>query len=70
MVQTLAAKLEVFVADTFSEALSDVLVGTLVSNLADRLNQVKSKTSGNKLGNLEVYILVVKVDDTIAEMKA
>ena len=70
MVQTLAAKLEVFVADTFSEALSDVLFGTLVSNLADRLNQVKSKTTGNKLWNLEVCILVVKVDDTIAEMKA
>lgn len=47
MVQTPAAAIEVFVADTVSEALSDVLFGTLVGNLADGLDQVESETLGN-----------------------
>ena len=49
--------------------LSDVSVGTLVDNLADRLEEVESETLGNKLGNLKVYLLVVKLADTIAKMK-
>lgn len=36
-----------FLADTVSEALRDVLFGTLVGNLADKLDQVKSETLGN-----------------------
>lgn len=47
MVQTPAATIEVFVADTVSEALNDVLFGTLVGNLADRLDKVESETLGN-----------------------
>lgn len=47
MVQTPAAAIEVFVADTVSEALGVVLFGTLVDNLADRLDQVESETLGN-----------------------
>lgn len=47
MVQTPAATIEVFVADTVSEALSDVLLGILVGNLADRLDKVESETLGN-----------------------
>lgn len=54
MVQTLAATLEFFVADTVIDKLKYVLFGTLVDNLADRLEEVESETLGNKLGNLEV----------------
>lgn len=61
----LPATLEVILANTVSDKLTDVLVGKLVDNVDDNLEQVESETLGNKLGNLKVYLLVVKLADTI-----
>ena len=59
------ATLEVILANTVSDKLSDVLLGKLVDTVDHNLEQVESKTLGNKLGNLKVYLLVVKLADTI-----
>ena len=41
------------------------MVGKLVDNVDDNLEQVESETLSNKLGKLKVYLLVVKLADTI-----
>ena len=52
-------------ANTVSDKLTDVLVGKLVDTVNHNLEQVESETLGNKLANLKVYLLVVKLADTI-----
>ena len=59
------ATLEVILANTLSDKLFDVLVAKLVDTVDHNLEQVKSETLGNKLGNLKVYLLVVKLAATI-----
>ena len=70
-----------FLADTVSEALRDVLFGTLVGNLADKLDQVKSETLGKNsedegletwchTGRWRAEALVKKLVATLAKVEA